>query len=467
MIIKTLKDLTRFGMGLKRWVLFATLGFLLVILGITEILDNRFFSRSYMIYFGFLIFSGLLIIYISVNEGMKNFVKLVREGMFHVNLDSREINNLFYEKKMQTKGPKIVAIGGGTGLSTMLRGLKYYTSNLTAIVTVGDDGGGSGTLRTEMGMLPPGDIRNCLVALANTDSVMEELLQYRFQEGTLKGQSFGNLFLAAMNGMSEDFEDAVGKMSEVLAITGKVLPVTLEDLRLTARMTDGTMIEGESNIGHAVTADNPIDRLSIHPEDARTPQSVVSAIREAQAIILGPGSLFTSVMPNLLIREVARAIRESDAIVFYVSNIMTQPGETDGLTVADHLKKILEHSDIGIIDYVVVNNQPLSDAMAIKNYMDSGAKEVTLNRGEVEALGVQIVEADLLKVIGRQIRHDPKKLANTLFHTIMQDNELKHSLTALGYLLANEKKLLEEEMVKAEARKIVRLQSDDHAESRE
>ncbi len=459
-IIKTFKDLTRIGMGLKRWLLFAILGFLLIILGITELLDNRFFSRDYLIYFGFLILSGILLVYISISEGIKNFVKLVSEGIFHVNLDSREINSRYYEKRLQTRGPRVVAIGGGTGLSTMLRGLKYYTSNLTAVVTVGDDGGGSGTLRQEMGMLPPGDIRNCLVALANTDSVMEELLQYRFQDGTLKGQSFGNLFLAAMNGLSDDFEEAVVKMSDVLAITGRVLPVTLEDLRLTARMKDGRVIAGESNIGHAVTADNPIDRLQILPEDARAPASVLSALREAQAIILGPGSLYTSVMPNLLIKEVAQAIRESDALVIYVCNIMTQPGETDGLTVTDHIRKILDHADIGGIDYVIVNGLPLSDAQAIKNYMDSGAKEVTLDRHQVEAMGIRVIEADLLTMSGRQIRHDPEKLAATIFNTIMQAQEHKVPRNALGQLLANEHKILEEEQVKAEARRIVRSNQD-------
>ena len=465
MLVKTLKDLTRIGMGLKRWILFATLGFLLIILGITEMLDNRFFSRTYILYFSFLILSGFFILYISILEGLKNFVKLLRDGMFQVNLDSREINNLFTEKRQQTKGPRIVVIGGGTGLSTMLRGLKFYSSNLTAVVTVGDDGGSSGTLRDEIGMLPPGDIRRCLVALANTGSTMEELLEYRFKEGSLKNQSFGNLFLAAMNGVSDDFEEAVVKMSEVLAITGKVLPVTLEDLRLSAEMQDGTIIEGESNIGRAVTGDNPIAKLRIHPEDAPTPQSVQESIREAQAIVLGPGSLYTSVMPNLLIPGVAKAIRESTAKVYYVSNIMTQPGETDGLSVFEHLEKIMEHVDIGGIDYVIVNNRPLSDQLAIKNYIASGAEEVIFDRQAVEGLGVKVIEADLLKTTGIQIRHDSKKLSKVLFQAIMKEHELNYSLSAMGYLMKRERKIMEDEMVRAEARKIVRASEEERKKS--
>lgn len=465
MLVKTLKDLTRIGMGLKRWILFAILGFLLIILGITEMLDNRFFSRTYILYFSFLILSGFFILYISILEGLKNFVKLLRDGMFQVNLDSREINNLFTEKRQQTKGPRIVVIGGGTGLSTMLRGLKFYSSNLTAVVTVGDDGGSSGTLRDEIGMLPPGDIRRCLVALANTGSTMEELLEYRFKEGSLKNQSFGNLFLAAMNGVSDDFEEAVVKMSEVLAITGKVLPVTLEDLRLSAEMQDGTIIEGESNIGRAVTGDNPIAKLRIHPEDAPTPQSVQESIREAQAIVLGPGSLYTSVMPNLLIPGVAKAIRESTAKVYYVSNIMTQPGETDGLSVFEHLEKIMEHVDIGGIDYVIVNNRPLSDQLAIKNYIASGAEEVIFDRQAVEGLGVKVIEADLLKTTGIQIRHDSKKLSKVLFQAIMKEHELNYSLSAMGYLMKRERKIMEDEMVRAEARKIVRASEEERKKS--
>lgn len=433
-------DLTRFGMGLKRWLVFGILGFLLILLGITEILDNRFFSNLYKLYFFFLMGSGVLIVYISISEAMKNFVKLLREGMFNVNLESREVNSMVVEKRLQINGPKLVAIGGGTGLSTMLRGLKHYTSNLTAVVTVGDDGGGSGTLRNEMGILPPGDIRNCLVALANTDSTLEELMQYRFADGSLKGQSFGNLFLAAMNGMSDSFEDAVSKMSEVLAITGKVLPVTLKDLRLTARLADGTIISGESNIGHGATLDNPIVRLSISPPDADAPQGVLDAIREAEAIVIGPGSLFTSVMPNLLIQDVAKAIRESNAIKIYIANIMTQPGETDGYSVMNHLEKILQHCDLGQIDYVIVNSKKLSDLVAIKNYQRTGSQEVSLNRRAVEALGVRVVEADILKIKGRQVRHDPEKLASIVMTIVLTDQGLNKPMSALDYIAVRERK---------------------------
>ena len=234
---------------------------------------------------------------------------------------------------------KVVVIGGGTGLSTMLRGLKQYTSHITAIVTVGDDGGGSGKLREDLGMLPPGDIRNCILALADTEPLMEDLLQYRFTEGSLKGQCFGNLFLAAMAGISENFEDAVQKMSSVLAVKGKVLPVTLDDMKLVAELENGEIIEGESKIpSEVIVRKTRIKKLAIKPIDAKPLEEAIKAINNADVIIMGPGSLYTSIIPNLLVKGIPEAICKSPAKKVYISNVMTQPGETDGFKVSNHLK---------------------------------------------------------------------------------------------------------------------------------
>lgn len=415
-MIKKIRELLSVGLGLKRWMLFAFLGFLLVVLGITEISLNRFFHRNYIIFYAYLIVSGLVVVWISLSEGLKNFTKLVRQGMIYVNLESREINSQVLEKRFQITGPVVVAIGGGTGLSTMLRGLKYHTSNLTAVVTVGDDGGGSGRLRMEMGMLPPGDIRNCLVALANTDSVMEEMMQYRFAEGSLKEQSFGNLFLAAMDGISDNFEEAVNNASRVLAITGRVLPVTLADLRLKARMHNGEIIIGESNIGHSVTRTNPIEELSLMPKDAQPSQMVLDAIAQAQVIILGPGSLFTSILPNLILPGMAEAIKKSGAQVVYVCNIMTQPGETDSFTVGDHLEMILKHVQVPI-DYVLVNNGRIPAQQIWEAYGKSGSEPVVLDRKRVEDMGVEVVQADVISLKDGKIRHDSAALAQAIMET--------------------------------------------------
>ena len=230
-----------------------------------------------------------------------------------------------------------MAIGGGTGLSTMLRGLKRHTNNLTAIVTVADDGGGSGVLRQELGMPPPGDIRNCLEALANVEPLMSELLHYRFTEGSLRGQSFGNLFLAALNGISGSFDQAVSRMSQVLAITGTVLPVTTANVQLEAEFENGARVLGESKIFYCKKREDcRIRRVRLLPERPPALAPAIAAIEEADMILLGPGSLYTSIIPNLLVDGIAEAILRSDALKIYIANVMTQEGETEGYSNSDH-----------------------------------------------------------------------------------------------------------------------------------
>lgn len=275
-------DWLRPGIKVKRWILLGTMGILLIIFGMLEFVRNKFFNPYYIAFYIFLMACGVFVLYISVTQGIRSIIVLINKGYLNVSIDSKRLENLIYEKRLLVKGPKIVVIGGGTGLSTMLRGLKYYTSNITAIVTVADDGGGSGTLREDLGMLPPGDIRNCILALADTEPLMEELLQYRFEDGLLKGQSFGNLFLAAMDGISMNFEEAVQKMSSVLAVAGKVIPVTLDNVVLKARLKNGTIVEGESNIPkESIRLNSPIDRVFIEPQDAKALDEAVKAIIEA------------------------------------------------------------------------------------------------------------------------------------------------------------------------------------------
>ena len=244
-------------------------------------------------------------------------------------------------EKRRTRGPRVAVIGGGHGLSNMLRGLKRYTENISAIVTVADDGGGSGMLRQDLGMPPPGDIRNCLEALANTEPLMSELMHYRFTEGSLAGQSFGNLFLAALNGISTSFDAAVSRMSQVLAITGQVLPVTTADVQLEAEFENGASVVGESKIFYCKKKEDcRITKVRLIPEHPRALPEAVEAIREADMIILGPGSLYTSIIPNLLVDGIVEAILQSDALKVYVANVMTQEGETEGYTASDHIAAI-------------------------------------------------------------------------------------------------------------------------------
>jgi len=314
-------------------------------------------------------------------------------------------------------GPKVVVIGGGTGLSTMLRGLKKYTHNITAIVTVADDGGGSGVLREDLGMLPPGDIRNCILALANTEPTMEKLLQYRFTDGMLKGQSFGNLFLAAMNGISNSFEEAVKKMSEVLAVSGKVLPVTLDDVKLKAKLKNGIVIDGESLIPKLQMKEkSPIERIFLEPKDAKPVKEALTDIMEADEIILGPGSLYTSIIPNLLVNDVCEAIEESKAIKVYVCNIMTQPGETIGYDANAHVDALFLHG-LKSLDYIIVNNGEIPYEYKDR-YREDMSQPVSYDVESFKQNGIKVIEKDVLAIRNNYIRHDEQKLAEILMGLI-------------------------------------------------
>ena len=320
----------------------------------------------------------------------------------------------------RANGPRVAAIGGGNGLSTMLRGLKNYTENLTAIVTVADDGGGSGRLREDLGMLPPGDIRNCMEALANTEPLMRQLMHYRFTEGSLAGQSFGNLVLAALNGISPSFDAAVRRMSEVLAITGRVLPVTTSDVQLQAEFENGASVIGESRITECKKAqDCRIRRVSLIPERPRALPEALEAIRQAEMIVLGPGSLYTSIIPNLLVDGIVEAIQGSDALKVYVCNIMTQDGETEGYTVSDHIEALFQHSAPGLFDLCLTNSAPIPEEM-VRRYAQEGAEPIRCDEDACHALGVEVLRCPLAAVGSGFVRHDSGNLARELIQIYAQ-----------------------------------------------
>ena len=432
-------DWLRPGIKVKRWVLFGLLGVLLIAYGFTELAIHSMYSIIYKIFYIFLIITGIFVLYVSVTEVMRGIIALINKGYIKVSLDSDKMQSLIYEKRLLVKGPKIVAIGGGTGLSTMLRGLKYYTSNITAIVTVADDGGGSGDLREDLGILPPGDIRNCILALADTEPLMEELLQYRFKDGRLKNQSFGNLFLAAMDGISDNFEDAVQKMSSVLAVTGKVVPVTLENMRLKAFMENGSIVEGESQIPEeAVKQKTRIKKLMIEPENAEPLKEALAAIKEADAIIMGPGSLYTSVLPNLLVKKIANSIKRSSGLKIYISNIMTQPGETDNFKVSDHLKVLYNHCGKDMVDYVIANVQELPKNL-IEKYREEGSQEVPIDRETINKMGIEIIEANLVKYNNGFIRHNAEELAKVIMTTVMEKALLYDKKKIIEYMYLSQR----------------------------
>ena len=323
-----------------------------------------------------------------------------------------------YPTETKNFGKKIVTIGGGTGNSILLRGVKNFTSNITTIVTVADDGGGSGVLREDLGMLPPGDIRNCLVALANTEPIMEKLINYRFSNGQLKGQSLGNLLIAAMNDICGDFNEAIREISNVLAITGKVLPMTLDNVKLFAELEDGSTIEGESNITFLNRKNGgKIKRVYTSPKLLLPLKESIDSIMDADIVLLGLGSLYTSIIPNLLVTDISQALKETKAEVVYILNIMTQPGETNGYSVTDHVVAIIDHANSNIIDKIVVNSKEVDKYAKYRYKSIENSTPIYItdeDRENMEKLGIEIIEADICDISYDYIVHDSNKLMKTI-----------------------------------------------------
>ncbi len=325
-------------------------------------------------------------------------------------------------------GVRVVAIGGGTGLSMLLRGLKHYVArrrqeserhpigDLAAIVTVTDDGGSSGRLRREYRVLPPGDIRNCMVALSQDEALLGRLFQYRFHAGRgLRGHSFGNLFLTALSHVTGDFAEAVRVSGEVLAIRGRIFPTTLENVSLEAVMTNGKIVLGETRIAKR---GNKIRRLSLRPRHVRPLPEVLEAIRQANLILIGPGSLYTSILPNLLVSGVAEAIEESSATRVFIANLMTQPGETEGFSLADHVRAIYGHTRRKFIDWVVASNQLISPEVA-RRYHRRGAEPVRVDIQDLQRLGVRCLLDNLLEEHG-VVRHNAARLSQLLVEEFVE-----------------------------------------------
>ena len=416
------------GIGVKRWLVLFTFGVTLIALGLAFVLVEFYRSGDLpgVIYDLTLqslprVVRAIIVGAIGIGAIVFAAIKLSRSILSpFTRPGDKPIAETLYRHRQRERGPKIVAIGGGTGLSTLLRGLKHYTSNLTAIVTVADDGGSSGRLRRELGVLPPGDFRNCLAALADDESLTTQLFQYRFStvQQDLDGHAFGNLFITTMANLSGSFEQALIESSRVLAITGRILPSTLSDILLTAEIrTDQGLrqIDGESAITHF---GGTIERVRLSPENARAYPDTIRAILDADLIVMGPGSLYTSVLPNLLINPIPEALRASRAMKMYVCNVATQRGETDHYTVHDHIRALERHIGADTIDVVLANSR-LDVAWA---NAPEGVGEIV----RVESLSgpPQVAMADVIDE-ARPWRHDSRKLAQAVMQTF---NELTHQV---------------------------------------
>lgn len=418
------------GMKFKRWLLLFAAGVMIVSLGIAVVFNYKYIDhieeaifRAVYLWSGgydykYTAIAGLIMVAAGASimlVAAKFIIKSVITVLLPSN-PSEKLVDLIYEKRMLGKGPAITVVGGGHGLSVLLRGIKQATSNVTAVVTVADDGGSSGRLRQDLGMIPPGDLRNCLVALADTEPLMEKLFQHRFEGSSeLSGHSFGNLFIAAMTQVTGDVETALKESSKVLAVKGQVLPASKEFVRLDAIMEDGTVVCGESQIPEA---HKRIHRVKLYPEYAEAVQSSLDAIRNAEAIVLGPGSLYTSVIPNLLVEGIGDAICRSKAVKIYICNVMTQPGETDGYTASMHVKAIMDHAGRNAVDYVIVNSTPVPEDLKQK-YAETGAYPVVVDDDALNQLGVGIIKADLI-TSKDAIHHDPKKLCDSVMRVVYE-----------------------------------------------
>ena len=408
------------GLEVKRWFLLIFLGSIMIVLGFMVLANVRpIYLTLELIRKAALVLPSNVLAAIFILIGGAIFFKGWQKTTLSImDMDTSKGNSSvlekLYRRRMLNKGAKIVAIGGGTGLSMLLRGIKKYTNNVTAIVTVGDDGGSSGRLREEMGVLPPGDIRNCIAALADDEDMITELFQYRFKNGEgLEGHSFGNLFLTALCAITGDMFRAVKESSNVLNIRGVVLPATLDDMKLAAEFEDGRIIHGESNIPEA---HGKIKRLFTEPEHCKALPEAITAIKEADLIILGPGSLYTSVIPNLLVDGIVEAITKSTAKKIYVCNIMTQPGETDNYSVASHVNALISHAGgKKIIDAVLVNDS-LPDNIS-EGYAKSGSIPVRLDMENIAPIGIEVVSQKLLQENKQGlVRHSSHRVARAVYY---------------------------------------------------
>ncbi len=414
------------GMHLKRWLLLAFLGITILGLGAAIFLVDlyrRLNADNIAIIFwltgaglqrpiraAVVVAAGLTITGLGVWGLMRSIVSpFVARG------DS--VLEVLYTKRYLARGPRIVALGGGTGLSTLLRGLKAYSANITAVVAVADDGGSSGRLRQQLGIVPPGDIRNCIAALADAEPLMTQLMQYRFPPGSgLDDHAFGNLFIAAMTAVTGDFEEAVRESNRVLAVRGQVLPATSVPLNLSARLASGRRIHGQVGVG---TAEEPIERVFIEPADVRANPEALERILEADMIVIGPGSLFSSVLPNLLISDIRDALAAAPGLRIYVCNVATQPGETAAFSAAEHLEALFAHTGEGLIDYVLINHN--RDARRPEGWL---GQPVLIDARRLEELPVVVVEEDLVDVTNAH-RHDSAKLAAAIMR-LQQEDRVEH-----------------------------------------
>lgn len=423
---------------IKRWIFLIIIAVALTCFGFSKVLTTTEISsvnQVIEIVVPFVIGFVLLVL------GLVFIQKRTLEILVEANERNNDINinSLIFNKNVYEKGPKVVVIGGGTGLNMVLKGIKKYTNNITAIVTVSDYGEIATDSRKELDLKPIEDIKTSMMSLSNHEEYMEALLNYKFENGKLANLSFGDIYLSAMQNIYGDFTKAIEKTSKVLRMVGKVLPVTLDEMEICAELKDGTVVKEKNKISETVYEKiTKIERIYLTPSNCRPAPGVLEAISEADAIIIGPGNLYTNVIPNLLIKGVAKAIKESKALKFYISNIMTEPGQTDNYSVSDHIKAITEHTRENIIDYCLGNVGEIVPEY-VRKYNKQGSDIVDVDTAKIKELGVSVLKKDIAKIENGYIRHDTEEIAKTIMEFICNDLKFKNKQTETQYVLLNSK----------------------------
>lgn len=418
-MLKIFKKLRWFypGIRVKRWISLSVLGIFFLIVGTVRFVqDSEVLLKSLD---SVVIVIGAALLISGVRSLVQSFLSLLLPSSDR----DKELLDIIYQKRYLEKGPRVVTIGGGHGLSSLLMGIRNYTKNIIAVVTVADSGGSSGRIREEFGILPPGDIRNCLVSLADSPTLMGDLFQYRFsKDSALKGHNFGNLLITAMTQLTGDFKKAIEETSKVLAVRGRVLPSTLEKVSLVAKFENGTATEGEAEIPKKEAKIRKVYLKSLEKNNDKKIKATVEtieAIKRAQIIVIGPGSLYTSILPNLVIEDIQQAIIESSALKVYICNVMTQHGETDNYTAFQHLQAILKHTHPRIVDYCLVNTR-IPEESILKKYREENAVPVKVDTAAFDKTRCKLVKGDLIYTED-VVRHDPDKVSKIILELFRKE----------------------------------------------
>ena len=426
---------------MKRWIMLILIGILLTCYGIAEILVLKEMSFNELAKIIIIFVIGFVSIILGLVFLNKRTLEVLIESTDDRMNDKKNVNvkSLIFDKKVYHQGPNIVVIGGGTGLNTVLSGLKKYTDNLTAIVTVSDYGETETESRKELGNLPIDDIKDSMIALASTqDNEMEKLFNYKFKSGKLNNISFSDIYFSAMKNINDnEFADSIIKSNKILNIVGKVIPVTLDEMNITAELANGYIVTEKSKIPEMVYEKvTKINRIYLNPTNCRPAPGVIEAIKEADCIVIGPGSLYTNVIPNLLVNGVARAIKESTGLKVYISNIMTEPGQTDEYSVSDHLNAIIEHCGKGIVDYCIYDTGEVVPEF-IKKYNLEGQDLVYPDIDKIK--GITFLQRNLSMITNGCIRHDPDLVASSIIELICDDLKYQDKQNDPQYLMLNNK----------------------------